>query len=64
MAKMTNIWFDTVNGGEQCRYNLRIDWDNDRHQAINLESLSAEDVEAGLFKSADLLRIERLKGEI
>lgn len=64
MAKMTRIWIDTTSDGEQVLLVLRIDWNNDRHQAIHIESLNAEDVEAGLFKAANLLRLERIAGEI
>lgn len=64
MANITKIWLDSVSDGERSRHSLRIDWDNDRHQAVQLESLSAENVEFCLSEAVNLLRRERLNGEI
>jgi hypothetical protein len=43
-------------------HELRLDWENDRHQSIKLEGLDAKSVEEGLFKAADLLKQERHGG--
>ena len=43
-------------------YELRLDWDIDRHQAIALESLSPDDIRKGLIEAADLIGSELRNG--
>ena len=60
MAKLTNISIvDTVIG-----IKLRLDWDNDRHQAIAIDSLESEHIEDGLVRASVEINIERLNKEI
>jgi len=55
MTKLEKIWTNTI----EDRHELRIDWDNDRHQAIQLKGLDPESVERGLVEAAHLLAQER-----
>ena len=64
MANMEKIWLNSVSDGDRLRHELRIDWDNDRHQAIHLDSLAPEDVEAGLVRASIELNQERCDKEI
>lgn len=60
MAKLTKVWVESVDFGlHRKRHSLRLDWDNDRHQAVHLDSLEPEDVEAGLVRASIELRRER-----
>lgn len=54
-AKLTKIWINTLSG----QHELRAEWSNDRHQAIQLKGLDAESVEKGLIELSLLLRQER-----
>ena len=44
------------------RYELRLDWDNDRHQSIPLDSLSPDGIRRGLIEAAELLGSEQRNG--
>lgn len=56
MAKLKNIWINTtgVSG-----YELRMDWDNDRHQGIKMESLDPEHVKLALRNVALMIQLEQ-----
>ena len=61
IARLEKIWIDTVSDGDRLRYALRLDWDNDWHQAIHLDSLEIEDVEYCLAQASRSLK--KLNGE-
>ncbi len=58
MSELIKIWIDTFRDGEKEKHNLRMDWDNDRHHAIELNSLNAKDVAEGLARASVRLRYE------
>lgn len=60
MAKLEKIWINS----EATPKELRIDWDNDRHQLVQLKSLEAKDIELALFEAIQILRAEQSRGEI
>jgi len=60
MAKLSKIYINTTSDGERDRHELRLDWDDDTHQAIYLESLSAIDVESAMAKAIQQMEIARL----
>lgn len=64
MAQLKGIWLKTYCDGAYTSYELRIDWDNDRHQAINLESLMPGDVKKGLRFASQLLAEEQRRGNL
>ena len=64
MANLEKIWLNSYSFGESVRYELRVDWDNDRHQIINLDSLAPKDVEAVLVRASIALNQERRDKEI
>lgn len=51
MTKLEKIWTQECIG----RTEIRIDWDNDRHQAIAMEKTDPESVRAALLRAAHLL---------
>jgi hypothetical protein len=55
MPKLEKIRINTFNN----RHELRIDWDNDRHQGISLKSLTPKDVKQGLLDAVHLIAIEQ-----
>ena len=57
--KLTNIRINT----SQSFHELRLDWDNNRHYAIQLESLTPEDVSRGLESAGRLIMEDQRKGE-
>lgn len=63
MAKMTRLWIATGDSRERGA-ELRIDWDNDRHQSVSINSLEPEDVTQGLLEAARLINKERLNDKI
>lgn len=63
MTKMTKLWICAGDSRER-GVTLRIDWDNDRHQAVEIKSLEPEDVVQGLLGAAHLLNKERLNNKI
>lgn len=60
MANLEKIWINKVID----RTELRIDWDNDRHQAIMLDGTDPESVKEGLLKAAHLLNKEMRGGHL
>jgi len=63
MAKMTRIWIAETGPAER-GIDLRIDWDNDRHQGIRMNSSEPEDVVQGLLDAARLINKERRADKI
>ena len=59
MAILKKIWINSIYIGDHERHDLRIDWDNDRHQLIALKSLTPEDVKKGLFDAAHAIQKEQ-----
>jgi len=57
--KLTNIRINT----SQSSHELRLDWDNGRHHAIRLESLTPEDVSRALESAGLLIMEAQHKGE-
>lgn len=58
MAKLENFWIDTVNR------EIRLDWDNDRHQAVKIKSLESNEILYSLEALCVELEIEIGSGEI
>jgi len=58
MTKLMSIWLEP--GGKA----IRIDWDNDRHQRIELTSGSPEGVAKALKEAGSLVNAERVQGEL
>ena len=52
MAKVTNIWIN------KAYPEIVVDWDNDRHQAIELKDRSPEAVVNALSEMVELLKQE------
>ena len=58
MAKVTKIYVDENTNV------LRCDWDNDRHQAIEIKGDTPRDFIESLHKMVELLHIEKQNCEI
>ncbi len=63
---LKRIWLDQdINAeGEVTFQAIRIDWSNDRHGAVQLNSLSAEDVKEALLDTARFIYKEMKNGKI
>jgi hypothetical protein len=62
MTTLDNLFLNEFKYGESeedWRYELRLDWDNDRHQAVKLEGLEPEDVIKGLYTLIHTLKDEQ-----
>ena len=55
-AKLKNIWLEPDIYDGMCA--IRIDWDNDRHQRIVIESLKPDDVLLAFRNVVQLLEME------
>ena len=65
MAKLKNIWLEKQELGDSLNfYNIRLDWDNDRHQALKIENLNPISVYNSLIDAANLIRQEIENEEI
>ena len=60
MPKLKKIWINTTHYSMYNKAELRIDWDNDRHQGIALKSLEPDDVKQGLLDAVNLIAKEQL----
>jgi|GEM_PF-4529486 hypothetical protein len=60
MTKLKAI-YSLETGG---RKEIRVDWDNDRHQAITLKNDSPESLAFALKELAELIKYEIASGEI
>jgi hypothetical protein len=60
MPKLEKIWIATFDG----RHELRMDWDNERHQAVAIRTLEPEDVKQGLLEAAHLIAKEQAGGQL
>ncbi len=60
MANIEKIWINKVRD----KIELRIDWDNDRHQAIMLKGTDPESVKDGFLEAAHLLNKEIRGGHL
>jgi hypothetical protein len=57
-AKLTNIsLFEYF--GSFSRYELRLDWSNDRHQAIGFAANDADGISEALLKAAKVVKREK-----
>jgi len=52
MAELINIFIGKRWDGGKVIHELRLDWDNDRHQAILMDGLKPSEVEAALFRAS------------
>lgn len=57
-ALIEKIWINKPEG----RLELRIDWDNDRHQAVELKGLNPECIQSALMQASYLVAAERRAG--
>jgi len=64
MTELLRITIDSHGSGEHEKHELRLDWYNDRHQAIHLDGLKPVDIEAGLVRASIEINNERRRGEI
>lgn len=61
MAKLKKIWIEHFVGDQPA---IRIDWDNDRHQRVEIKGDSPEAVAIALKEAGSLVNAERVRGEI
>jgi len=64
MTELLKITIDSHGSGEHERHELRLDWYNDRHQSIHLDSLKPVDIEAGLINASIEINKEIKRGKI
>ncbi len=60
MAILKNLSLSEAGG----RYEIRVDWDNDRHQAIRIDTLDTKGVIIALHETLEALKEERNRGNI
>jgi hypothetical protein len=56
MAKAISVWIDEF----ESRKEIRIDWDNDRHQAVKISGSSPDALIYAFEEMAQLLRREQM----
>jgi len=61
MSHLEKIWIETDKGGKKA---IRLDWNNHRHQRIELESDCPASVTRALKKASRLIDMEIADGEI
>ena len=61
MAKLKNLWVEHRSTEKKA---ICIDWDNDRHQRVEIESDTPEDVAWALDEASYLISVEIVDGEI
>lgn len=61
MATLKKIWVEENEKGNSA---IRIDWDNDRHQRVEIEGDTPESVSAALKEAGALVNAERVHGKI
>ena len=61
MAKLKKIWIEHNFGEKRA---IRIEWNNDRHQRIEIEDETPEAVVRALKEAGSLVNAERVHGEI
>ena len=60
MASLTKIYINSFKDSpDSFRHDLRLDWSNDRHQAVQIEALSPDGIILALQEMAALLREEK-----
>ena len=63
MAKLKKIWINPISE-RQGLYEIRMDWDNERHQAIGFKNLEPEEVSRALLSASRKIEEENYRGEI
>lgn len=61
MATLEKIWIENF---KSMRPAIRIDWDNDRHQRVEIKDDTPEAVAEALKEAGELVNAERVDGEI
>jgi len=61
LAKLKEIWIENESGLKKY---IRIDWDNDRHQRVEIKGDSPESVAMALKEAGSLINSERVRGAI
>ena len=61
MVKLREIWIEDFDLGSKA---IRVDWSNDRHQLIEIEGDTPEDILRTFEVSAELIRSEINNGNI
>lgn len=62
MAQLKKVW---VSGnGEDEPFELRIDWDNDRHQAVKIKGKDPQKVMDALEEMVEILDLDAFAGKI
>ncbi len=64
MAQLDKIWINKIDVFDQVKCELRVDWSNDRHQAIHLDGLKVKDLIKGLQKAIIILEDEERAGNL
>ena len=61
MAKLKKIWIDN---DWPVGKSIRIDWDNDRHQAVVITGDTPEDVSYALIQAGHIVKTELANGHL
>ena len=64
MTKLIKMAVESHSDGERMRHHIRIDWDNDRHQSVHLDSLEPAHIQAGLIRASIELNLEQERRKI
>lgn len=64
MAKLDRIWIERDAAGIESNEAMRIDWDNDRHQRIEIKGDEPKDIIKALDFAVRLLKSEMANEEI
>lgn len=64
MSKLKKIWLNSMSGPSGDIDEIRVDWDNDRHQAVRFEKIDSDGVIDGLRKLIYLLESEKAGGHL
>ena len=59
MPILTNMWIHTVETSEKSYYQLRFDWSNNRHQAVELVKLDPYRVKRALIDAIQIIEREQ-----
>lgn len=64
MAELINIFIGKRRNGNQVIHELRLDWDNDRYQAIHMDGLSPDEVIAAFVRASIEVSNEKREKQI
>ena len=61
MATLKKIWIEHESGHKRV---IRLDWDNDRHQRVEIETITPKAVYRALKEAGSLVAAEMVQGKI